>query len=185
MRLCVVDLEMNKPSRKIIQISAVCLDVKSGKMGAKDFNLFVNPGEPLDPFIIELCGITDKKLKDQGVELSQALTDFWTWAKAAGCAKNTSAWGNDISIVIKQSRELGIRCEYPKILDIKEMSTILRCAYPNNKAKGGLLNTMNLFGLPFDGRQHDALCDAKNTAKLLYHFKVITEKYVQMNALLK
>ncbi len=44
---------------------------------------------------------------------------------------------------------------------------------------------MHLFGLTFDGRQHNAIDDARNTARLLYRFKVITEKYNQMSNLLK
>lgn len=186
MRICVMDLELNKPSRKIIQIGAVCLDVKTGKTCARDFNVFINPHEPIDPYIVELCGITDKIIKDEGKDLYLGLTEMWAWMKASGCSRNVGAWGNDWSQVLRESRDnMGIVFEWPKVLDIKEMATVLRCAFPNNKAKGGLLNTMNLFGLTFNGRQHNALDDAKNTGKLLYKFKEITEKYNAMNKLLK
>ncbi len=186
MRICILDLEMNKPSRKIIQIGAVCLDVKTGKTAARDFNVFINPHESIDPFIVELCGITDKTIKDEGKDLYLGLTELWAWMKASGCAKNVGAWGNDWSAVLKQSREdMGLIFEWPKVLDIKEMASVLRCAFPNEKAKAGLLNTMHLFGLSFQGNQHNALHDAQNTARLLYRFKVITEKYNQMSNLLK
>ena len=59
MRCIAVDLEMNQPSRKIIQIGAICFEPDTGKIVAK-FHMFVNPGEPISPEIIELTHITDE-----------------------------------------------------------------------------------------------------------------------------
>lgn len=188
MKIAVIDLELNQPSDKIIQIGAVCLDVKSGKIaeGHKSFNVYVLPDEPMNPTIVNLTGITDQLLKQKGIPLYQALTEFWLWMKESGAGKNISAWGVDYYEVINESKKLGV--EYPnrlRCLNIKEMASVLRCSFPTEKSRGGLSNTMELFKLPFVGTPHDAYWDAFNTAKLLSLFQKLVEKSIKIRAMVQ
>lgn len=179
MKICVLDLELNKPSKKIIEIGAVCLNLKTGVIEENQFQIYIDPQEPIDPFITQLTGITQVDVDGES-SLKDGLIKLNNWMTTLGCQKFVSAWGSDWHTVFQAFKEQGVLFDYPKHLDIKSMATILRCAYPSNKSKGGLLNTMELFGLKFDGEQHRALNDAFNTAKLLNHFKSIVANYNQI-----
>jgi inhibitor of KinA sporulation pathway (predicted exonuclease) len=76
--------------------------------------------------------------------------------------------GNDYHDIVQESKANGV--QYPRklrTLNIKTMAMILRNAFPGRKVRGGLRNTLETFGLSFIGRQHRALPDAENTAKLV------------------
>lgn len=163
MLLTVVDTEFNQPSFSIIQIGAVSLDVKSGRI-LDEFDVIVNPGEALAPDIITLCGITQEQV-DAGIPIAEALERFWAWTSS----RSIGAWGDDHGMLFRQSKELAVAScpEYIKPFNIFEVANLLRCAFPTSKS-GGLKRTMELFGLPFVGRQHNARDDAYNTAMLVY-----------------
>ncbi len=179
MKICVLDLEMNKPSNSIIEIGAVCLDAKTGKI-TNSFSTLVDPQEPLDPFIVQLTTITQADLAHQP-KIKEALNNFNEWMTSVGCHKMVSAWGSDWHLVLNQFKQHGIHFEHPKHLDIKVMASVLRCAFPNTKSKGGLANTMALFDIPFEGQQHQALVDASNTARLLFKFVTIVQKFNEIS----
>ncbi len=168
MNIIVVDLEMAQPSRRIIQIGAVYMNLKTGFIVDK-FNCYVNPEEELSDFIIKLTGISQKQVNN-GIKIQDALTEFWAWTKAKEC-KNIQAWGSDVWELIQESKSNQIA--YPNIrsYNIKELATIVKTALPNTSVKGGLLKTMETFGLKFEGRQHNALVDATNTGNLLFFLK--------------
>ncbi len=174
MNVIVVDLEMSQPSGQIIQIGAVYMNLKTGFI-VNSFNVYVNPEEELSDYIINLTGITQKQV-DSGFKIQDALTDFWAWTEQNDC-RNIQAWGSDVWELIRESKLNGI--SYPDIrsFNIKELSTIVRDTLPNTSTKGGLLKTMETFGLKFEGRQHNALVDATNTANLLFF---IREQFRQM-----
>lgn len=168
MNVIVVDLEMSQPSRKIIQIGAVFMNLKTGVI-INEFDVFVNPEEQLSDFIIKLTGITQKQV-DKGSKIQDALMEFWSWVEQNKC-RNLQAWGSDVWELIQESQSNQIA--YPNIrsYNIKELATIVKTALPSASSRGGLLKTMELFGLTFEGRQHNALVDSLNTAKLLFFIK--------------
>jgi len=51
------DLELNQPSEKIIQLGAIAGNIQTGEI-LESLSAYINPGEPLDPKIITLTGIT-------------------------------------------------------------------------------------------------------------------------------
>ena len=168
MNVIVVDLEMAQPSRKIIQIGAVCMNLKTGFI-LSQFNQYVNPEEELSEYIIKLTGISQKQV-DTGFKIQDALTDFWAWTKDNNC-KAVQAWGSDVWELIEESKSNMIVYPHIRSYNIKELATVVKSALPNSASKGGLLATMQTFGLTFEGRQHNALTDAINTAKLLFFIK--------------
>ena len=183
MRTIVLDLELAQPSKKIIQIGATCLDLRSGTT-IGNFMTFVNPEEELSPFIMDLCNISQKDV-DNGEKLPNALMDFWNWTANTVNCRNLAAWGSDVYLLIEASKDYEVI--YPhklKSLNIKEMASVMRTALPATKARGGLKSTMEAFGLTFEGRQHDALTDSLNTAKLLFYWKEEMRKMQEMRKML-
>lgn len=171
MRVAVLDMEMNQPSGSLIQLGAVCLDIKTGRMEST-FNEYINPNEIIDPFIVDLTGI-DQETVDKSGTLEQVLKRFWMWCKENKC-ENIASWGSDNIILLRESRVCGIIPPRLKInLDLKSVFNVARAAFPNKKASGGLKATLLLFNLEFEGRQHDALVDSINTAKLLFLLKEV------------
>jgi len=57
-----LDLEMNQPSERIVQIGAVLGNVRTGEV-VSQFDAKVNPGEPFSSRIAELTGISALELE--------------------------------------------------------------------------------------------------------------------------
>ncbi len=158
------DLEMNKPSNKIIQIGCVVGRLDTGQI-ISEFNHYINPHEQLSPFIIELTGIpqdcVDASL--DLLEVSGMLDDFISSSKAC---KSPIVWGNgDLRTLKAQCGTLmgfqGIHRE----IDIKTIYQ-WNCLKGSKTMRGGLVKAMESYGLPFVGTQHNALHDARNTFTL-------------------
>lgn len=187
MKTIVFDLEMNLPSKKIIQIGANLVDIKRGVI-LDSFDTFVDPLEPIDPFIKELTGITDGDVQGSN-EIAQALNKFFSWAKENDCAHFT-VWGSDYWVVkneVEALRKAGVEVDMPKKasqLNLKETALLFRSCFSSAKSRGGLKATIDLFGLSFTGRQHDARDDAYNTVKLLLHFKKLVQGALKFQEIL-
>jgi inhibitor of KinA sporulation pathway (predicted exonuclease) len=125
------------------------------------FNRYVDTGV-VDPVITELTGITTQMLVYDGLLPKQALTEFWAFLGTA----TPMAWGGDVGWLREASEREGVPVPKQKRgIDLKGMSQIMRLAIPG-KTRGGLLSTMNAFGLQFEGTQHRAVDDAYNAARL-------------------
>ena len=162
MRVCVIDLEMNKPSGSIIQIGAVCYDARQSKV-VSTYLETVNPNETIDGYITELTGITQTEV-DSCLPLEEVAARFATWAREVGTGKLLAAWGSDC-YYLKQR----IPAKYyvwNRALDLKQMSTVMQAVLPG-KSGGGLATQMARLGIEFEGKQHNALTDAENTVRLL------------------
>lgn len=183
MKTIVIDLELSQPSKRIIELGAVCIDLKNDtKMrNIKMFSKVANIGEErLSDFIIQLTGITQQEV-DAGQSLETVLLDFWQWRQEEAQCKHISAWGNDYWHVLEACRDLKVH--YPdklKFLNIKEFATVFRSCLPQSRQKGGLKSTMEMFGLPFLGTPHRALVDSQNTARLLIELKENMRKFLQI-----
>ncbi len=183
MKMIVCDLELTQPTKKIIQIGATCIDMRSGIL-IDNFKTHVNPEEELTPFIMELCGISQEDV-DRGDKLPSALMDFWDWTNRCKCT-NIAAWGSDVYWLTRASKDHEVI--YPKklsSLNIKDMSSVMRCALPSSKSRGGLRSTMEAFGLEFEGKQHDALVDSVNAGKLLFFWKEEMRKMQDLKKVIK
>ena len=163
MRCIVLDLEMNQPSQKIIQIGAVSAHINSRTMTAQSsFNEFINPQESLSPFIIELTGIQQEQV-DQAQELPDVFGRFLDWIAKEGC-HITVAWGGDWNWLYQQAKQSFTA----RTIDLKAMYLLLHSTDVSSKQAKGLRGAMNRYGLIFRGDQHDALIDAMNTTQLLF-----------------
>jgi len=170
MRCIAVDLEMNQPSRKIIQIGAVCFEPDTGKI-VSNFHMFVNPGEPINPEIIELTRITDEMVNfSPNIQVAaQRFTDF---KKSLQANPIGIVWGagtsNDVRKIYEES---GLDNPFHvRIIDVKAVFQMLaNTSSAEMRQKCGLKRACEILkiGWALDhGEQHNALADAFNTYRL-------------------
>jgi len=98
MRVVAVDLEMNQPSTRIIQIGAVCFQPDKGVL-VDTFDRFVNPGEPIAPEIQTLTGIGDDNVRNMPT-IGETSTEFSAFKQRLHISPIGIVWGagksNDI-----------------------------------------------------------------------------------------
>jgi inhibitor of KinA sporulation pathway (predicted exonuclease) len=165
-----VDLEMNQPSGKIIQIGAVVANIRTGEV-LERLSAIVNPFEPLNPFIIELTGITEERINNEGIMLEEAYIKLWEMHKKHGSFINPVTWGGgDVVEILEQMKGNSTLTDFPpnfgrRWIDVKTIFVSWRFAN-RQPIQGGLGRSMVKVGLKFEGRKHDALDDAFNTFRM-------------------
>lgn len=170
MNLLSIDCEYNQPSGKTIQIGAAVFHVHTGKL-LESQEIYVNPGEPIVPFITELTGITDKDVQN-AVSIQEAYLMVKALHEKHGCFMNPLVWGsgvsNDSLHIYKESgitepNFMGFRViDCKTVYQSKQMSR-------NKTIKGGLKTACQKEGINFEGINHTALADAINTFRLWFH----------------
>lgn len=162
-----LDLEMNQPSGKIIQIGIVVGSELTGEIFARE-RIYVKIDEPLSPYITELTGITEEDLATKGMSLLEAYRKVEAVHKEWGCAVNPIVWGGGDSKVLRE--QLGFTESDSFVFghrwyDVKTLYQSWRKAM-NQPIQGGLAKSMTKMGLKFEGRKHDACDDAFNTFRM-------------------
>ena len=180
MNIVSLDLEMNQPSRKIIEIGYTIFNPKSGMIMTK--SIFVNPQETLDPEIITLCNITQEQV-DGGWTLNEAYNMMVADINRYQCFKNVMEWGTDHFELRKQ---LGLEwADYifkVRSLDVKSLFQMYTMSIPQTKTVAGLEKALKILGSSFDGVPHRAHVDSYNTMRV---YQIITEKFRKFNEILK
>jgi inhibitor of KinA sporulation pathway (predicted exonuclease) len=167
MNVLSVDLEMNQPSGKIIQIGACAGKIRTGEV-IETFSRMVKIDEPITEFITQLTGIT-QEMNDAGVSLVEAYEDLRKFRRHHKCHKQTIAWGQgDMRVLKEQVKamlppgpdtwwDFGIR-----FFDAKTIFQTLMLA--NDKSlKAGLAKCLETLGMVFIGNPHDGKDDSVNT----------------------
>lgn len=165
-RVWCFDLEMNKPSNKIIQIGVVIGDLSKNRI-LTTFNRFINPEEPLDDFIISLTGITQAQV-DQGEPLGTVKGQLDSLITEYKACKSPLVWGNGDLRTLKAQGGTGYFQGIHREIDLKTVHQ-LTCLAKGQSMRGGLEKSMGMYGLKFEGRPHDALDDAINTFRIGCH----------------
>lgn len=185
MILTALDLEFNQPSEKIIQIGTAYMDTYNLTV-SKGISIFVDPGEPIDPRIVDLTGITDKIINDQAVSLNEAYDILCKWLLTRDAFINPLTWGGGDSESLRHQLDLDDnRFIYGRRwIDVKTVF-ITHMINQNKPFQGGLARSMTKLGLQFQGRKHRADDDAFNTcriyAKLLELNRTKDEKELPKN----
>jgi len=167
-----LDLELNQPSNKIIQIGYAIGNITTREILQHDF-IYVNPEEEINPFITELTGITDYHVK-HAPSLETAYELMKNDIAPYECFINPVTWGGGDSQLLRE--QLGMQDTNfifgRRWIDVKTLAQhelVKKAGHFN--VKGGLGKTMPKFGLKFEGRKHDAMHDAVNTLRL--YFKLL------------
>jgi inhibitor of KinA sporulation pathway (predicted exonuclease) len=182
-----LDCEYNQPSRKTIQIGAAIFNAKTG-IEIDRILLYINPNEPIHPEIIELTGINDKDAQN-GTTIQEAYEELNRFHAKHKCFRNPLVWGsgswNDSDHIYQEYRNslgsgtgdsfrdaenfMGLR-----VLDVKTIYQSIQI-YRNSRHGGGLKESMTKLKLDFEGQEHTALADARNTFKMWFHLVKIFE----------
>jgi len=174
-----LDLEMNQPSGKIIQLGAVIGNILTGEI-LERISLFVDPEEPLNPEIVDLCAITEDMIAEEGKELEDQYHVLCDLHEKHNCSKMPIVWGsgdrNDSSELRLQLRKIGMvfnmgygdHTPEPQFLfghRIFDAKTLMQTKKLINgeSLQGGLAKSLTKLGLKFEGKKHNAMDDAYNT----------------------
>lgn len=184
MKHIVVDLEMNTVRGKMekkgtynmetIEIGAVMLDDRLQEISS--FRTYVKPeyNNRIAPNISRLTGITDAMV-EHAPYFKEAFRMFANWCLGIGDEVIIYAWSNSDYFQMKKElvwKECELSSMERKIMDTewsdfqKEFDSHL-----GFDRQVSLKFALDMAGIDFSGREHDALDDARNTAELLQIFK--------------
>ncbi|MCQ2523817.1 MAG: exonuclease domain-containing protein [Lachnospiraceae bacterium] len=179
----VVDFEMNTVARKsevrkicnmeIIEIGAVMLDDELKEISS--FRTYVKPehNDVIAPNISRLTGITEAMVANSP-KFRDALERFANWCQEGGDEILIHTWSD--SDFIQVSKELELKTE--KLTPYEEKLMNLKWHDFQNEFGSNmgferqlsLAMALEMAGIEFEGKEHDALDDARNTAQLLQVF---------------
>ena len=160
MRYFCIDLEMNQPSGKIIQIGYVIFNPMNSSVSLERC-IDVRIDEEISPYITDLTGITQSQ-NSGGVSLQEALLILKKDLKDHEPRKHPLEWGSgDTRTLSEQSGEWLFKSP----VNVKALYQTY-ALFSKKNIVSGLSQSMKNMGLSFEGRAHNALDDAKNTMRI-------------------
>lgn len=189
MKYIVVDFEMNPVSRKykeqkaiceneIIEIGAVLLDEEYTERDS--FQIYVKPcfSRSLRRSIVQLTGITDEKLQ-QAPDFTKAMKWFFEWCLQGGEQLEVIQWSESDYLQVHgemRQKQYPLTEQEKKLMEgwhdlQKEYGDVIGA-----EQQMSLGNAVMLTGKDFEGKQHDALYDARNTARIFRTVRIPEER---------
>ena len=180
MKHIVVDLEMNGISkehkeerkfwgREVIEIGAVVLDDLYHEIGS--FKTLVKPqfNDRVTPYFSDLTGITTEMVAEAPY-FEEALKMFFSWCRSMDEQIHIYQWSeSDLEQIVKEIELKGIVLEEQNQNMLNDWEDFQKeygeTLHLENSVS--LKNAAMYAGVDFEGREHDALDDARNTATLL------------------
>lgn len=165
-----LDLEMNQPSGKIIQIGACVGNLVTGEI-LDTLRIYIKLDEPLNPFITTLTNITEQHLLD-GVTLEEGYKALLEMHQKHKAYLNPLTWGGGdsecLGTQLGLSGDLATWCFGRRWLDVKSYYQFY-CMANQIKPQSGLAKSLTKLKMQFKGTKHDALDDAINTFLLAHN----------------
>lgn len=165
-----LDLELNQPSGKIIQVGVAIGDKN---MRFEDYIVrkwYINPQEPISEFITDLTGITDADIGANAYSHEFVARELSELIREHKVFVNPVTWGGGDSVELL-AEFCKNHADFPHFgrrwIDVKTFYTLLMFAR-NKKPSGGLASAMGAFKLHFKGDAHRADVDAANTLALFF-----------------
>ena len=177
MKIMSLDCEYTQPNKRTIQIGAAAYHLPTGEL-LGTFETYVNPKELISEYITGITGITDADVGG-APDIREAFEDLRTFHKKHKCFKNPLVYGvgisNDSHHIYSEAYPLANNTVNGpenfmgyRVIDVKGIFQSIQL-YNNKTVKGGLKDTCQLIGIGFEGNEHTALSDAKNTFRLWYY----------------
>jgi len=171
--LICVDLETtdsNANVGSIIQLSGIIVDRTFEPVYAREFNEYVCPLDSYrNPKAMEVNKISEEILNTAS-PLSVVLEMFESFCDQDNVL---ASWGNyfDISFLRQQYKKIHRNWPFSnRSFDLKSVA-IWEMAKRNIPMSSGVNKFLITLGQKFEGQQHDALDDIKNTVRILKHLK--------------
>jgi inhibitor of KinA sporulation pathway (predicted exonuclease) len=179
-----LDLELNQPSGKIIQVGVAIAKADDRFENYFTKKWYINPNEPIDQFITDLTGITNSDIGANCVSYETVARELAELIKEHNCFVNPVTWGggDSVELLAEFSKQcVDFPCFGRRWIDVKTWYTLLMFAR-GKKPSGGLSSAMGVFKLQFKGTAHRADVDAANT---LAFFFTLLERQRKIERLLE
>lgn len=169
-----IDLELNNKqdgtTPKIIEVGvAFASPVRPEEITR--YNWYLDPQEPITPFITQLTGITDEIIKEKAVSHETVAEELGAIIQTWQCFPNPVVWGQcDAEELKAEFRERNIKFPFfgRRIFDVKTLC-VFQQMVQGKSSGGGLRRCMNSYGLQFEGEPHRADIDAENTLRFFFY----------------
>lgn len=165
-----LDLEMNQPSGKIIQVGVCVASLSTIDAPIKKM-WYIDPQEEITDFITNLTGITNQDIKNHAVSHDVVAKEIVELMETHKCFINPVTWGGgDSQTLIDEIRERGIEFNTfgRRWIDVKTIHIFLEMC-KGKTVKGGLRSAMGARKMTFIGEAHRADVDAHNTLRFFFH----------------
>ena len=188
-----IDLELNsKQDGTTPRIIQVGVSVASPVMpdDIKTFSWYLDPQEPITPFIQQLTGITDEIIKEKSVPHETVAQELGNIITENECFVNPIVWGggekNDATELKDEFRERGINFPFfgRRVIDVKTLY-VFNQMVQGKTPSGGLRKSMISYGLDFIGTSHRAEIDAENTLRFFFYFLNKQRKFEEYRMMMK
>lgn len=168
-----LDLELNTNAEgkttKIIQVG-VAIGSPEYPDDIITHSWYVNPGEPLSPFITQLTGITESMVVEGSTPLSSIAEQLLELVDKYQTFVNPVQWGcGDVAELKGEftAGDIPFRCFGHRHIDVKTIYSYIETSR-GKEAKGGLQSCMSKHKLKFEGQPHRAEVDAFNTLRFYF-----------------
>lgn len=189
-----LDLELNNAkdgstlNPKIIQVGVAIgtVDHYDEKCIIKK-KWYLDPHEPIFPFITELTGITDQDIREKAVSHQQVAKELGELIAYYKPFVNPVVWGGADSRELKQEMlERNVPFPYfgRREIDVKTW-WLLHKISKSQGLTGGLRSALTYFKMHFEGEQHRADDDAFNTLRLFFKMIEVQSHFNQVIELVK
>jgi len=178
-----LDLELNQPSGKIIQVGVAIGDKNTRFEDYVVRKWYINPQEPISEFITDLTGITDSDIRAEAYSHEYVARELSELIREHKVFVNPVTWGGGDSVELL-AEFCKNHADFPHFgrrwIDVKTWYTYLMLTRAKQPS-GGLASAMGYFKLHFKGKAHRADVDAANTLALF--FKLL-ERQAQLESIL-
>ena len=168
MNYLALDLEMNQPSNKIIEVGVAIGNITDGIIDKK--NWYVDPQEPIGEYITNLTGISNHTITEMSEPLEDVARNLSELILKYNCFVNPVTWGQgDARLLLQEFKSNNVDFPYfgRREMDVKTICVYHRLAQ-GRKTTGGLSSFLHGYGLEFSGTPHRAKNDAYNTLALWF-----------------